>query len=63
MAKSGQNLDEFALHSWRIFGAMMLAAGGHISEYATPIEGREKIDAYKSQTLSNRGLRKGCHVI
>ena len=30
MAKSGQNLDEFALHSLRIFGATALAAGGEI---------------------------------
>ena len=32
MAKSGLNLDEFALHSLRIFGATTLAAGGDISE-------------------------------
>ena len=50
MAKSGINLDEFALHSLSIFGAATLAVGGEISERGMQGERRWKSDAYKAYT-------------
>ena len=58
MARSGLKLDEFALHSLRIFGATTLAAGGDISEQVTQREGRWKSDAYKAYTRNNREFEK-----
>ena len=63
MAKSGQNLDEFARHSLRIFGATALAAGGDISEQGMQREGRWESDADKAYTRniiedSKRASRK-----
>ena len=58
LAKSGQNFDEFALPSLRIFGATTLAAGGDISERATQGDRRWKSDAYKAYTRNNRGFEK-----
>ena len=57
--KSGLSLDEFALHSLRIFGATTLAAGGEISEQVTQREEGWKSDAYKAYTQNNGGLEKG----
>ena len=57
-AKSGLNLDEFALHSLCIFGATMLAAG-EISERVKQREGRWKSHVYMAYTRSNRGFEKG----
>ena len=54
MARSGLKLDEFALHSLRIFGATTLAAGGEISERVTKRERKWKYDAYKVYTRNNR---------
>ena len=53
MAKSGLNVDEFALHSLRIFRATTLAAGGGISERVMQREGRWKSDADKAYTRNN----------
>ena len=57
--KSALNLDEFALHSLRIFGATTLAAAGEISERVTQREERWKPDAYNAYTRNNRGIEKG----
>ena len=59
MAKSGLNLDAFALHSLRIFGTTTLEAGGDISRRKTEGERRWKSDAYKAYTRNNRGFEKG----
>ena len=59
IVKSGLSLDEFALHSLRIFGATTLAARGEISERVTQTEERWKSDAYKAYTRNNRGFEKG----
>ena len=57
--KSGLSLDEFALHSLRIFGATTLAAGGEVSERVTEREERWKPDACKAYTHNNGGFEKG----
>ena len=57
--KSGLSLDEFALHSLRIYIATTLAAGGELSKQVTQSEERWKSDAYKAYTQNNRGFEKG----
>lgn len=53
VAQSGRNPDEFALHSLRIGGASVLAAGGDVPERVIQREGRWKSDAYKVYTRNN----------
>ena len=53
MAKSGLNLEEFALHALRIFEATTRAAGGDISKRVSQREGRWKSDATKANTRDN----------
>ena len=53
MAKSGQNLDEFALHALRIFGGTTRLAGEDISKRVSQREGRWKSDAIKAYTRDN----------
>ena len=53
MAKSGLNLDEFALHALRLFGRTTRAAGGDISKQVSRREGRWKSDAIKAYTRDN----------
>ena len=50
MAKSGLNLDEFALHALRIFGPTTRAAGEDISKRVSRREGRRTSDAIKAYT-------------
>ena len=50
VAQSGRNPDEFALHSLRVGGASVLAAGGDVPERVIQHEGRRKSDTYKVYT-------------
>ena len=53
MVKSGQNLDEFALHALRIFGGTTRLAGEDISKRVSQREGRWMSDAIKAYTRDN----------
>ena len=48
MAKFSLNLDDFALHLSRIFGATTFAVGGATSERVMQREGRWKSNTYKA---------------
>ena len=50
IAKFSLNLDDFALHLSRIFGATTFAAGGATSERVMQREGRWESDADKAYT-------------
>ena len=52
VAQSGRNPDEFALHSLRIGGASVLAAGGDVPERVIQRAGRWKSDTQR-YTLAN----------
>ena len=53
VAQSRRNRDEFAIHSLRIGGASVLAAGGAVPERVIPREGRWKSDTYKVYARNN----------